>query len=170
MTESAVLTFYNGVGTDHAGRTFDEILLWDHRRLEMTHDYIQWLFPLPEPSRFNPDAPLLTAADMAQFRSSPALQVRARRALDLMLDFFGLNRKPSAILRAPAFQSRATAWLEPANHNHLRLTRILLFLGYAGLAAEAAALLRCLVDIASHEGRDVLSKRTLSFWHGAVSA
>ena len=32
--------------------------------LERTHDYIQWLFPLPERSSANPDAPRLSSADI----------------------------------------------------------------------------------------------------------
>ena len=51
--ESALITFYRGSGTDHAGRRIDEILSWDDAALESVHDYIQWLFPLDEPSRFN---------------------------------------------------------------------------------------------------------------------
>jgi hypothetical protein len=168
MAQSALLLFYRGVGADHAGRRLDEILGWDHRRLELVHDYIQWLFPLPEPSRFNPDAPLLTPADALAFRTTPALQARVVQALDLMLDFFGLARRGAGIVRGARFAARAADWLTPANHNHLRLTRILLFLGHAGLAREQAALLSCLEDIAAREGRAAVSARTLSFWRDAA--
>jgi hypothetical protein len=168
MSDSAIIAFYRGAGADHAGRRIGDIWGWDHRRLEMVHDYIQWLFPLPEPSRFNPDAPRLTAADIAAFRADADLQAGVRRSLDLMLGFLGLVRTPSGIARGPDFAARGADWLAPANHNHLRLTRILLFLGHAGLAAEAAALLDCLADIAAHEGRGRISDRTLAFWRDAV--
>ena len=78
--QSALLAFYSGTGRDSAGRTLTEIWAWDHRRLEMAHDFIQWLFPLPEASRFNPDAPLLTPADAAAFRADADLQARVRRS------------------------------------------------------------------------------------------
>lgn len=163
---SRLVTFYRGEGSDTQGRMIGDIWSWDHRRLEMVHDYIQWLFPLPEPSRFNPDAPLLTSSDITAFRGDPAVQDRVRRSLDLMLDFFGLSRAGGVISRGAAF---ATAhWLQPLNHNHLRLTRILLFLGHAGLNAEARALLACLEDIAAQEGRAVIAPRTLAFWRAAI--
>jgi hypothetical protein len=163
---SPLIAFYRGLAPDSQGRRIDEIWSWDHRRLEMVHDYIQWLFPLPEPSRFNPDAPLLSAADSTVFRGDPALQDRVRKSLDLMLDFLGLSRAGSVIARGPGF-ARAH-WLEPLNHNHLRLTRMLLFLRHAGLEAEARALLACLEDIAAQEGRAAIAPRTLGFWRTAV--
>lgn len=167
MAVSALLLFYRGTGPDHAGRYIADIWAWDHRRLEMVHDFIQWLFPLPEPSRFNPSAPLLTATDVTAFQEIADLQLRAMRSLDLMLDFLGLIRASSSITRNEHFNTRAKEWLQPLNHNYLRLTRILLFLGHIGLTPERAALLACLEDIASHEGRDVISATTLSFWRDA---
>ncbi len=162
---SRLIAFYSGDGFDAAGRKITDIWSFDHRRIEMVHDFIQWLFPLPDPSRFNPDAPLLTEDDQAAFRADPHLQDRVRTSLDLLLDFLGLRREGSVITRGTAFAR--THWLEPANHNHLRLTRILLFLGHAGLRAEAAALLACLEDIAAHEGAGKISPRTLDFWRAA---
>jgi hypothetical protein len=166
--QSRLIGFYRGEQTDAAGRSIAEVWAWDHRRLEMIHDYIQWLFPLPEASRFNAAAPLLTAADTQIFRVDPALQARVRKSLDVMLDFFGLSRTGAHILRAPGFAD--AHWLEPLNHNHLRLTRVLLFLRHAGLEAEAQGLSACLEDIAAHEGRDVISPRTLTFWRAAMTA
>jgi hypothetical protein len=163
---SALLAFYRGEGPDAAGRTIDEVWAFDHRRLEMVHDFIQWLFPLPEPSRFNPDAPLLTADDIAAFRHDPELRRRAVRSLDLMLDFYGLERTDGEIRRGKNFAK--AHWLTALNHNHLRLTRILLFLRHAGLEGEAQAFFACLADIAAHEGRGAISERTLAFWNEAV--
>ena len=113
---SPLLAFYRGAGPDAAGRTIDEIWAFDHRQLEMVHDFIQWLFPLPEPSRFNPDAPLLTAADMAAFRAAPALRARALRSLDLMLAFYGLARTGAAIERAAGFVGSLFRFLADALH------------------------------------------------------
>ncbi len=169
MTHSALLLFYAGERFDHAGRRFDEILAWDRRRLEMVHDYIQWMFPLPEASRFNPDAPLLSSTDIAAFHSTPHLQGRALAALDVMLEFYGLIRAAGAIKRGPAF-NKSHHWLTPLNHNHLRFTRILLFLRHIGLEAVASQLLTTLQDIASHEGREAISERTLSFWADALKS
>ena len=66
-----LLRFYRLEGTDARGRTLSEIWSWDADRLEGVHDYIQWLFPLPEASAFNPSAPLLTDATLEAFRADP---------------------------------------------------------------------------------------------------
>src|SRR5262245_840829 len=71
---SRLVDFYRGAGTDTGGRQLAEIWAWGDDDLEAVHDFIQWLFPLPEPSRFNPDAPRLTEADIATFRGDPLLQ------------------------------------------------------------------------------------------------
>src|SRR5262245_46327184 len=123
MTErSPIIAFYEGTAPDSSGRRIEEIWSWNHRQLEMVHDFIQWLFPLPEPSRFNPDAPLLASADINAFRSNANLQNHVRKSLDVMLDFLGLMRTGTKIARGPAF-TPDIHWLAPANHNHLRLTR-----------------------------------------------
>ena len=67
MPDSRVLEFYRGHGRDHRGRLLADILGFDFYELEFHHDYIQWLFPLPEPSGANASAPLLTDEDIAAF-------------------------------------------------------------------------------------------------------
>jgi hypothetical protein len=56
---SHLLAFYRGHQPDHRGRMLAEILRKDDVWLESTHDFIQWLFPLPEASGASPSAPRL---------------------------------------------------------------------------------------------------------------
>jgi hypothetical protein len=170
VSNTPLITFYRGQSPDAAGRRIDQIWHWDFRRLEMAHDYVQWLFPLPEPSRFNPEAPRLTAAAARLFQIDDDLQARLRRSLDVMLLFYGLTRDVQSIVRGSDFAERSAGWLTPLNHNHLRLTRILLSLGYLGRKADAEALFACLADIARHEGREAISERTAEFWRSAIEA
>ncbi|MGE0726107.1 MAG: opioid growth factor receptor-related protein [Alphaproteobacteria bacterium] len=147
-TGDALIAFYEGAGTDHAGRRIDAVLAFDDRRLEGVHDYIQWLFPLPEASRFNPEAPVLTAAAAAAFRGRPDLQDRVRAVLDRMLAFYGLRREGETILGDGMADGVPAHWLTPGNHNHLRLSRIVRFLVHAGMDGLAAALRDRLVALA----------------------
>ena len=110
---SKLIAFYRGQSADAAGRRIAEIWGWDARRLEMQHDYIQWLFPLPEASRFNPDAPRLGAADAKVFAADRDLQAALSRSRDLMLQFYWLLRDGGRIVRAPDFAARAANWLTP---------------------------------------------------------
>ncbi len=167
QTDTALLRFYRGIGPDAAGRRIAGIWSWDHGRLEYTHDFIQWLFPLPTRSAFNPDAPLLTDADREAFRADPDLQERMLRSLDVMLDFYGFVRSKDSVARSPDFNAHATNWLTPNNHNHLRLSRILQSLRLCGLTEEAAALHAALQETAKEfPGR--VSEATLRFWREAA--
>ena len=63
-----IIDFYLGKAPDGAGRCIEEIWKFGHERLERVHDYIQWLFPLPDKSPFNRDAPVLTPKTIRAFR------------------------------------------------------------------------------------------------------
>ena len=65
-----IIDFYLGKAPDGAGRCIEEIWKFGHERLERVHDYIQWLFPLPDKSPFNRDAPVLTPKTIRAFRES----------------------------------------------------------------------------------------------------
>lgn len=169
MDQSALVAFYRDTGCDHAGRTLMDILSWDDRRLEMAHDYIQWLFPLPDSSRFNPQAPTLSAIDVQTFRSDPKIVANVHRALDRLLTFWGFQRAGNVICRGQDFAYRSARWLEPMNHNYLRITRVLLFLGHANMTALRSSFATCLEDIALHEAADVIPAQTLSFWRDAAA-
>jgi hypothetical protein len=101
----------------------DSILnVWSHDYLEECHSFIQWMFPLKEPSRFNPSAPLLTDEDIKIFRADNLIQSNLSKSLNRMLDFYGFEWENARIVLAPNWTGE---WLAPNNHNLLRITRIL---------------------------------------------
>jgi hypothetical protein len=69
-----VLEFLEGKGKDASGRSIDDVLAFDDDALETNHDFIQWLFPLPEPSRAQPSSPILTVQEVTAIRASSAAQ------------------------------------------------------------------------------------------------
>jgi hypothetical protein len=174
MAVDRIVSFYSG-GRDDRGRTLDEILAWPDDQLELTHDYIQWLFPAPTRSAVNPSAPLVTAATRATFASRPELIDRLRHAFDRLLAFYGLKRQADVdgdvqvVIDTPRFPFQAAGWLQPANHNHLRLTRIMQSLASLGLEEEARALQRCLLeDIYDGPGSNRITRETYEFWLAAI--
>ena len=167
--EQRILDFYAGTGTDHAGRRWEEIVGWPDGRLEAVHDFIQWLFPLPEPSPVNPLAPVLDRETAAAFRARAELVGNLRESLGRMLRFYGLVLREGVVERAENFAERAENWLWPDNHNHLRITRILRCCWLLGLEAEARASLAALEEIARERPRGVTA-RSVQFWRGAVPA
>jgi hypothetical protein len=167
-TESAIARFYKGESADDRGRTLDAVLAWDDDRLEAVHDYIQWLFPLDEPSRFNPSAPLLTPGDRAAFRQ-PVLAANLRRALERMLAFYGFALQPTMpprVTRSDQWQDRSAVWLHPGNHNLLRLTRIIRSLALLGQPEPA----RALYDALRKECEGRVTAVTLEYWKEALDA
>jgi hypothetical protein len=171
---SRVLDFYRGELRHPRGVTIESIWGWDHGQLEYEHTYIQWLFPLRDPSRAVPGSPTITEAEVGEFNRDPALRERVLRSLRCMLGFYGFTMIPAAdaaegvtIAPAPDFAAKSRSWLTPGNHNHLRITRILKSLCILGLQNEAremfAALQRVYVTNA-----DAIGSMTYEFWRKAV--
>jgi hypothetical protein len=168
--ETAIVRFYRGTGRDARGRTLEEILAWDDDRLEAIHDYIQWLFPLDEPSAFNPAAPLVSEADQVAFREDSRLATNLRRALDRMLAFYGFTLESDAagarVVRSREWAEKSEGWLYPGSHNLLRLTRILKSLTLLSQPGPARAFYDALRAHASAR----VTEETLTYWHDAVRA
>jgi Opioid growth factor receptor (OGFr) conserved region len=171
---SRIIGFYNGTESDHRGRYLREIQEWPDDQLESVHDYIQWLFPLPEPSGFNAAAPILTRESIQEFLARPDLQESLRVSFLRLMNFYGfeaLSIKPIKVDRAPNFAAKATGWLSPGNHNHLRITRILRCLSVLGLEADAKAFLECLAEIYEDQQdkpMPAISDETMLYWREAV--
>jgi hypothetical protein len=163
----SITDFYRGEAPDMRGRTLDEILDWDYETLEDAHDYIQTLFPLPEPGVAA--APLLDDEVIAAFRADPALRANLRRSLERMLRFYGFRPAADGIVRGEDFEQRAEDWLVIGDHNFLRITRILRCCTLLGLEAEARAFPAALEEVYSGHA-DTIGERTMAFWRGAAAA
>jgi opioid growth factor receptor-like protein len=88
-------------------------------------------------------APVLNRESIEEFRARPDLQEKLLFSFTRMMNFYGLEVRSGervTITRAPNFAAKATVWLSPGNHNHLRITRILRCLTVLGLEPEAGAL------------------------------
>jgi hypothetical protein len=169
------VTFYRCDGRDHRGRSLSDIHELDFYELEMTHDYIQWLFPLPEPSSASASAPVLSNDDIGRFQSDESLRKNLLRSFELMLSFFGLELADASsagaigVRKAHHFDERREVWLYAGNHNFLRISRILRSLTLLGCVSHASAFLECLEGIYA-ERPDVIGNTTVGYWRRAVTA
>ena len=169
--DDRLIRFFGG-GADDDGRTFKEILDWDDARLEMVHDYIQWIFPLPERSGANPSAPVLDSPTIAAIREDAEMQGRLRAAFLRMIEFYGFALEGDRVVEGARFAAASRNWLHAGNHNHLRLTRMLRCLRVLGLEREAAALweaLRSLYENERNSGRRTITEETFAFWKQAAT-
>jgi hypothetical protein len=172
MSSSRIVDFYAGVAPDHRGRSLAQLQSQSLSALESNHDYIQWLFPLPERSSASTHAPILTPADTQAFKENAGLRSRLLASLSVMLKFYGFVSVDTAdrleVRRGPDFAARSEVWLTPFNHNYLRLTRILRALNLLGCAGHADALFVALQDVyREHAGK--ISEETFEYWQRAVT-
>ncbi|KAH7406793.1 opioid growth factor receptor conserved region-domain-containing protein [Phaeosphaeria sp. MPI-PUGE-AT-0046c] len=88
-----IVRFYDAEiqAKDAHGRTQEDMLTWSWNKLESCHNYIQMLFPVPEGSAFNWEAPIIDREVMDTFRSRHDLQDRLRLSFEKMLDFYGFQ-------------------------------------------------------------------------------
>ncbi|MGO1344017.1 opioid growth factor receptor-related protein [Chromohalobacter japonicus] len=162
---STLITFYRGEAGDHKGRTLEDIWALSPFWLEHTHDYVQWLFPIPEAGRFNGFAPLLSDTDRAAFAADEALRANQRRSLDVMLAFFGLTRRALVIEALPELNMREYIWLKRGGHNHLRISRIIRSLHLCQQPELAAAFQQAMIEIGTTQG--VVSGPSVDYWRDA---
>ena len=145
-----------------------EVLKQDDDWLEMTHDYIQWLFPLADLSRATLNAPLLDGATIDAFRTDEQLRNHMRASFVRMLQFFGLGISRDGITKASNWDNRKKEWFTTNTHNSLRLTRMLKSLNALGFTWEARTLQCALEGLCTTEpdcGIDATSRR---FWKEAI--
>ncbi|KMO42504.1 Opioid growth factor receptor (OGFr) conserved region [Methylobacterium tarhaniae] len=145
--------FLTGGGRDGRGRSLADVLAFDDARIEGVHDVIQWLFPLSEPSRAVPGAPVLGASEAAAIRADPAAQAGLLAARDRMLRFY----------------AGTDGWLTALDHNHLRITRILTALRDLAGRDEAEAFHAAILRLNETAGSPV-NPESLDYWRRAVEA
>ncbi len=173
MHETAIIEFYRERCSDHSGRRLSAIHAFSLEELEQTHDYIQWLFPLPEPSSANPYAPVLLESDIVEFAGDEPLKKRLLHSLALMLNFYGLDLQDSKegpkITVNEDFAARSRVWLHSCNHNFLRISRILRSLALLGCKSHAMALFDCLAGI-YRDHSIVIGDTTFQYWKRAAGS
>lgn len=164
---SKIIDFYEDSGFPYDWE--DIIFNWDTNKMETTHDYIQWMFPLPEPSQYNPDAPLLTEDDITLFKSNPDLMDRIERSLKKFLEFMGLSLvkfgQQWIVAKSSEFSNRRGSVWASFNHNWLRITRVLKCLKLLGRDDLAMAFFSCLRQLRDREG---IGSTSFEYWENAV--
>lgn len=147
---SQIIDFLKGEGKDNEGRKladyFDEFA--NDEWWENCHGHIQFLFPLPEPSKAQPSSPVAEQSDYDVIEMEPVLKAR-------MLSSLG---------RFILFLDRTTQWRRARDHNHLRITRVLRCLCFCGLNDVAFDFNRY---VQAEVGR-IVGKETCWYWDEAL--
>jgi hypothetical protein len=163
---SQLVEFYRGTGEDSEGRKLADVWAFSDDEMELHHDFIQWMFPLEEPSRFNFRAPTLSEEDVRAFHDEPRLRENLERSFDRFLAFLGLTRQGGRVVPAADFEAKREIFLAP-DHNWLRITRVLTSLRILGLPKASRALYDGLLDL-MRDGRARVTPETRRYWRDAA--
>lgn len=165
-------------GEDGEGRTLNDILAFSDSELEYHHDFIQYLFPLPERSPVNPHAPVINKATRDAFLQRPELRKSMFRSLTRMAQFYGFEVKVSSrqegdgkveIFMRPNAQKwdrNSRLWRTRFSHNHLRITRIIRCLRVLGMERLAHGFHQTLL---ANDTSGAISARTRMYWDRAAT-
>lgn len=164
---SQIVEFYRGTGEDSEGRKLADVWAFGDDDMEFHHDFIQWMFPLKEPSRFNFRAPTLTEEDIRAFRDEEALRSNLERSFERFLAFLGLAREGGRVKPAADFEAKRWIFQDP-DHNWLRITRVLTSLRLLGLEDLSRAFYEGLLDLMK-DGRARITAETRRYWRDAAS-
>ena len=145
-----IVGFLEGKTPDHRGRILAMLLQQTDHQAEATHDYIQWLFPLDEPSRSVNGAPVLTELDIDEIRQSSLAQSNLAESARWFLGFLERNNH----------------WVTKYNHNHLRITRVIKSLRLLA-SDEAADEFKNIVFEYLGDDLNLIDPKARSFWNSA---
>lgn len=163
-----LLAFYYGGFPDDRGRLLAEITRQDDLWLEVTHDYIQWLFPLREISKVTPSSPLIDNQVFAAFHDDALLRRHLLASFIRMLAFYGLALRNGVVVKGSNWQERKSNWFTEDTHNNLRITRILKSLSILGLRAEAESFVSALNALRQSEPDCGIGDEAYRFWNSAL--
>jgi len=145
-----IVSFLEGKTPDYRGRTFAMLLQQSDHQAETTHDYIQWMFPLDEPSRSVNGVPVLNELDIEEIRQSSLAQANLAKSTSWFLGFLERNDH----------------WIIKYNHNHLRITRVIKSLRL--LASDKAAdEFRDKVLALAGDNLNLVDQKARGFWRSA---
>lgn len=145
-----ICDFLEGASPDNLNRSLGDIWSFDDKKIETVHNFVQWLFPLDEQSSANPDAPVLSAADIDEIRQSTTVRQNLLQSAKWYLNFL----------------SRNSHWIRSHDHNHLRITRVIKSLRLLHSDLEANKFKQCVIETVARSEEDV-SVITRNFWDRA---
>lgn len=150
------------------GYKFSEIIDWDDYRLEVEHDFIQWIFP-DKTGGVNINAPKLTDKDISIFKKDENIRKNVLKAVTRMMSFYGY-----IFIEGDVIQIKKLKRMEKgiiiglySSHNYRRLTRMMIFLNKIDMKILSQMIMLSLC-YAMHKEKTLRDKiigtDTLKYW------
>lgn len=144
-----IIAFLSNDGEDFKGRRLSDIWSMSDQEIEATHDFIQIVFPLDEPSQSSFHGVYLGPEDIEAAISNAAVREALIKSSEWFLGFL----------------SRSLVWRSGYNHNQLRITRVIKCLRLLTTDKHANDWRSKMFQLV--EDRSCLSQTCLRYWEEA---
>ena len=154
-----LIRFFRNEQPDNRDRYHKDILLFTNEEIEYEHNFIQWIFPTIEKSRFNSDAPVIDESFSERFQKDELAKSNYCKSCQLYLNYIGFccdgqgkikSIKPKRIYELPS-------------HNYLRITRMLNSLNQVENNTCSANLYQALMKEVRTDSNKI-DERTIKYW------
>ena len=150
--------FFRNEEADNLGRYHKDILLFTNEEIEYEHNFIQWIFPTIEKSRFNSDAPTLEENFGERFQKDELAKSNYCKSCQLYLNYIGFHCEQGRIECI-----RPGRIYELPSHNYLRITRMLNSLNQVGNNTCSVNLYQALMKEIKTDSNKI-DEKTLKYW------
>ena len=145
-----IVGFLEGKTPDNRGRMLSMLWRQTDDDAENNHDYIQWVFPLDEPSQAVNGAPVLNDFDIDEIREN---QLAIGNLEESVCWFLG-------------FLERNDHWVTNYDHNHLRITRTIKSLRFLTNDLVADRFRDKVIELAG-DNLSLINQKARDFWASA---
>ena len=104
-----IVLFLEGKIKDYEGRYLKDIWSFDDNKIENVHNFIQWIFPLDQISKYVPSSPVLIDEEILEVKQSSVAKENLIRSKQWFYSFL----------------KRTSKWELEKNHNHARISRMI---------------------------------------------
>ena len=145
-----IIGFLEGKIPDHRGRLLSMLWKQTDDDAENNHDYIQWMFPLDEPSQAVNGAPVLNDFDIDEIRQNQ----------------MAINNLEESVRWFLGFLERNDHWVTKYDHNHLRITRAIKLLRLLTSDLVAERFRYKVIELAGNN-LSLIDQKARDFWASA---
>lgn len=171
---SHLIEFYKMEKCNSDGLRITNMWFMSGYAFDSKHDFIQWLFPLKELSKFNIDAPLLTDEDILEWKTDCVLQNNLRISFIRFLHHLGFREYSTGEIKHLNSRTWRAVYFDEPNHNWLRITRVLKCLVLLHEQIRADKFLAAIKEIPAELESEQMPvhpefHESMKFWQDAVN-
>ena len=166
MVYMLITKFYKNELSTPDGYTLDDISHFSDYELEQEHGFIQFIFPLIEPSNIIKNCPILTEEDIKFLHFDHISRHNLKLMFYKMLGFYRFKViSDGKIVKIESPKTEDLWWLTPYNHNILRITRILKSMKLLNYFDYSLALFEELKKLKDHPA---VKSKSFKFWEDVI--